>query len=48
MTGVFISIDMEGVAGVATLRQVWRGSDDFPAARMLMTREVNAAVDGSF
>jgi D-amino peptidase len=48
MTNVYISIDMEGVAGVAALRQVWRGSDDFPAARMLMTKEANAAVAGAF
>jgi D-amino peptidase len=48
MANVFISIDMEGVAGVAALRQVWRGSDDFPAARALMTGEANAAVAGAF
>jgi D-amino peptidase len=48
MMNVFISIDMEGVAGVAALRQVWRGSDDFPTARRLMTAEANAAVDGAF
>jgi D-amino peptidase len=48
MTTVFVSIDMEGIAGVAHLRQVWRGSDDFPAARKLMTEEANAAVAGAF
>ncbi len=48
MTDVYISIDMEGVAGVATLRQVWRGSDDYPASRLLMTREANAAIEGAF
>ncbi len=35
---------MEGVAGVAALRQVMRGTDDYPAARLLMTKEANAAV----
>jgi D-amino peptidase len=48
VTRVFVSIDMEGVAGVAHLQQVWRGSDDYPACRMLMTREANAAVAGAF
>jgi D-amino peptidase len=48
MTNVYISIDMEGVAGIATLNQVWRGSDDYPASRLLMTKEANAAVAGAF
>jgi D-amino peptidase len=48
MVRVFVSIDMEGVAGVAHLRQVMRGTDDFPAARKLMTEEANAAVAGAF
>jgi len=48
MTNVFISIDMEGIAGIAHLQQVWRGSDDFPASRELMTGEANAAVAGAF
>jgi D-amino peptidase len=45
---VFISVDMEGVAGVAHLQQVWRGSGDYPACRELMTDEANAAVAGAF
>lgn len=45
---VFISVDMEGVAGLTTWRQVLRGSDDFPLARELMTREANAALEGAF
>src|SRR5207247_3123875 len=48
MATVFVSVDMEGIAGIAHLRQVWRGSDDFPAARKLMTEEANAAVAGAF
>jgi D-amino peptidase len=48
MTSAYVSIDMEGVAGVATLRQAWRGSDDYPTSRLLMTKEANAAVAGAF
>ncbi len=48
MANVFVSIDMEGIAGIAHLKQVWRGSDDFPASRELMTGEANAAVAGAF
>jgi D-amino peptidase len=45
---VFISIDMEGIAGVTTMRQVLRGTDDFAWARELMTEEANAAIAGVF
>src|SRR5688572_27266597 len=45
---VFISVDMEGVAGVVHVQQVLRGTDDYPAARLLMTQEANAAVAGAF
>jgi D-amino peptidase len=45
---VFISVDMEGIAGVAHGQQVTRGSDDFPASRALMTEEANAAIAGAF
>jgi D-amino peptidase len=45
---VFISIDMEGVAGVTTLRQTYRGTDDYVWARELMTEEANAAIAGAF
>ncbi len=48
MTKAFISIDMEGIAGIAHLQQVWRGSDDYPHCRKLMTEEANAAVAGAF
>ena len=44
---VFISIDMEGVAGVATREQCRRGADDYPMGRRLMTAEANAAIEGS-
>lgn len=45
---VFVSVDMEGVAGVTTARQVTRGTDDYPLARELMIDEANAAIAGAF
>lgn len=47
MTATYISVDMEGVAGVTNPSQTRRGSDDYPMARVLMTREANAAVAGA-
>ncbi|QBI18999.1 aminopeptidase [Egibacter rhizosphaerae] len=45
---VHVSIDMEGVAGVATTRQVRRGEADYEPARELMTDEASAVVSGAF
>jgi D-amino peptidase len=45
---VFISVDMEGIAGVATLDQVLRGGTGYPRAQELMTGEANAAIRGAF
>jgi D-amino peptidase len=45
---VFISVDMEGVAGVATYDQVIRGGTGYPRAQELMTAEANAAIRGAF
>ncbi|MBI3648659.1 MAG: M55 family metallopeptidase [Actinobacteria bacterium] len=45
---VFISIDMEGIAGITTIRQTYRGTDDYSWARELMTEEANAATGGAF
>ena len=45
---VFISVDMEGVAGVATFDQIIRGGTGYPRAQMLMTGEANAAIRGAF
>ena len=45
---VFISVDMEGIAGITTMRQILRGTDDYPRSRQLMTDEANAAVSGAF
>lgn len=45
---VYISVDMEGIAGIATPDQTSRGGHDYPRARELMTGEANAAVAGAF
>jgi D-amino peptidase len=45
---VYISIDMEGVGGIATLDQVVRGGHGYPRAQRLMTAEANAAIAGAF
>jgi D-amino peptidase len=45
---IFISVDMEGIGGVTTVRQTTRGTDDYEWARRLMTQETNAAVEGAF
>lgn len=45
---VYISIDMEGVAGIATMDQIVRGGHGYPAAQQLMTAEANAAIAGAF
>jgi D-amino peptidase len=44
---IFISVDMEGIGGITTVRQVTRGTDDYEWARRLMTQETNAAVAGA-
>jgi D-amino peptidase len=45
---VFVSVDMEGVAGIATLDQILRGGSGYPRAQALMTDEASAAVRGAF
>lgn len=45
---VYISVDMEGVAGIATLDQIVRGGSGYPRAQELMTEEANAAIAGAF
>jgi D-amino peptidase len=44
---VFISVDMEGVAGVVHPRQGSIDGRDYEMARRLMTRECNAAIEGA-
>ena len=48
MSRVFISVDMEGVAGIATLDQILRGGHGYPRAQQLMTAEANAAIRGAY
>jgi D-amino peptidase len=45
---VYISIDMEGVAGVVHGEQCRRGGHGYDEARVLMTAEANAAALGAF
>ncbi|MGO4806833.1 M55 family metallopeptidase [Arthrobacter sp. 2MCAF15] len=45
---VYISVDMEGIAGIATLDQVVRGGFGYPRAQELMTAETNAAIEGAY
>lgn len=45
---VYISIDMEGIAGIAHSQQVTPGTADFERCRVLMTKEASAAVAGAF
>jgi D-amino peptidase len=44
---IFISVDMEGIGGITTVRQTTRGTDDYAWARQLMTEEANAAIAGA-
>jgi D-amino peptidase len=45
---VYVSVDMEGITGVATLDQITPGGRGYPAAQRMMTAEANAAVLGAF
>jgi D-amino peptidase len=45
---VYISVDMEGVAGVVNVDQCRRAGSDYPLARKWMTGEANAAALGAF
>lgn len=44
---VYISADIEGVAGVVTSLQGQPGNAEYERARRLMTEEVNAAIEGA-
>jgi len=44
---VFISVDMEGVAGIVHLQQVMRGTPEYERSCRLMTAETNAAIGGA-
>ncbi|WP_306153218.1 M55 family metallopeptidase [Roseovarius sp. MMSF_3281] len=45
---IFISVDIEGVAGVCEPLQGQRGNAEYETARHLMTQEANAAICGAF
>lgn len=47
-TKVYMSVDMEGIAGIATFDQVVRGGHGYPRSQELMTLETNAAIAGAF
>jgi D-amino peptidase len=44
---VYISVDMEGVAGISDWEQCIAGGDDYALGRELVLGEVNAAIDGA-
>ena len=48
MMKVYISVDMEGVAGISHGKPTERGDDLYPQAVELMTGETNAAIEGAF
>ncbi len=45
---VYISVDMEGVAGISHSAPTERGDAGYPAAVALMVGEANAAIEGAF
>ncbi|MCC6719438.1 MAG: M55 family metallopeptidase [Acetobacteraceae bacterium] len=45
---IFISADIEGVAGVVNAQQGTPGNPEYERARRLMTQEVNAAIAGAY
>ena len=48
MTRVYISIDMEGVAGISHAKPTTRGEYGYERAAELMLGEANAAIEGAF
>jgi len=44
---IYISVDMEGIAGVAAAKQVQPDQKEYERFRRLMTQEANAAVEGA-
>lgn len=44
---IYISVDMEGIAGVASAKQVQPQEKEYERFRRLMTQEANAAVEGA-
>lgn len=48
MVRVYLSVDMEGVAGVSHMKPTSRGDAGYEAAAELMLAEANAAIEGAF
>ena len=48
MTRVYLSVDMEGVAGISHIRPTTRGDVGYDKAAELMLGEANAAIEGAF
>jgi len=48
VVGVYISVDMEGVAGISHSKPTGRGDDLYPQSVALMTGEANAAIEGAY
>lgn len=44
---IYISVDMEGITGVAVVKHVQPGEKDYERFRKLMTQDVNAAIEGA-
>lgn len=44
---IYMSVDMEGIGGIALKEQVMKGNKEYEEARYLLIKEVNAAVDGA-
>jgi D-amino peptidase len=44
---VYLSVDLEGIAGVSHAKPTQRGDDGYPAAVELMEGETNAAIEGA-
>ncbi len=45
---VYLSVDLEGIAGVAAVEPTRRGDTSYPATVDLMVGETNAAIEGAF
>jgi D-amino peptidase len=48
VVGVYVSVDMEGVAGISHAKPTSRGDAGYPEAVALMNGEANAAIGGAF
>lgn len=44
---IYLTLDLEGVATVTALDQVRHGQPEFAATRVLLTKEINAAIEGA-